>query len=57
MAADASALIPVLRVGLADVNPMLAYMAPYAKDIAAFAANGAQVVPPPAGSTPAGSSS
>ena len=43
-AADASALIPVLRVGLGDVNPMLAYLAPYAKDIAAFAANGAQVV-------------
>ena len=44
VAADASALIPVLRVGLADLNPMLAYMAPYARDVAAFAANGAQVV-------------
>jgi phospholipid/cholesterol/gamma-HCH transport system substrate-binding protein len=44
VAADASALIPVLRVGLADLNPMLAYLAPYAQDIAAFAANGAQVV-------------
>jgi phospholipid/cholesterol/gamma-HCH transport system substrate-binding protein len=44
VAADASALIPVLRVGLADVNPMLAYLAPYAKDVAAFAANAAQVV-------------
>jgi phospholipid/cholesterol/gamma-HCH transport system substrate-binding protein len=44
VAADASALIPVLRVGLADVNPMLAYLAPYAKDAAAFAANAAQVV-------------
>jgi len=44
VAADASALIPVLRVGLADLNPMLAYLAPYARDIAAFAANGAQVV-------------
>jgi phospholipid/cholesterol/gamma-HCH transport system substrate-binding protein len=44
VAADASALIPVLRVGLADVNPMLAYLAPYARDIAAFAANAAQVV-------------
>jgi phospholipid/cholesterol/gamma-HCH transport system substrate-binding protein len=44
VAADASALIPVLRVGLADLNPMLAYMAPYAKDSAAFVANGAQVV-------------
>ena len=44
VAADASALIPVLRVGLADLNPMLAYLAPYAKDTAAFAANGAQVV-------------
>jgi len=44
VAADASALIPVLRVGLADVNPMLAYLAPYAKDAAAFAANAADVV-------------
>ncbi len=44
MAADASALIPVLRVGLADVNPMLAFLTPYAKDVAAFAANAAQVV-------------
>jgi phospholipid/cholesterol/gamma-HCH transport system substrate-binding protein len=44
VAADASALIPVLRVGLGDVNPMLAYLAPYAKDAAAFAANAAQVV-------------
>ncbi|HYH51181.1 MAG TPA: MlaD family protein [Acidimicrobiia bacterium] len=43
-ATDVSALIPVLRVGLADVNPMLAYLAPYAKDIGAFAANAAQVV-------------
>ena len=44
VAADASALIPVLRVGLADLNPMLAYLAPYARDIGAFAASGAQVV-------------
>ena len=44
VAADAQALIPVLRVGLADVNPMLAYLTPYAKDIASFAANAAQVV-------------
>lgn len=44
VAADASALIPVLRVGLADVNPMLAYLTPYARDIAAFTANAAQVV-------------
>ena len=44
VAADASALIPVLRVGLADVNPMLAYLTPYARDVAAFAANAAQVV-------------
>ena len=44
VAADASALIPVLRVGLADVNPMLAYLAPYARDVAAFAANAAQVM-------------
>ena len=43
-AADASALIPVLRVGLADVNPMLAYLTPYATDIAAFFANAAQVM-------------
>jgi phospholipid/cholesterol/gamma-HCH transport system substrate-binding protein len=44
VAADVSALIPVLRVGLADVNPMLAYLTPYAKDIGALAANAAQVV-------------
>jgi phospholipid/cholesterol/gamma-HCH transport system substrate-binding protein len=44
VAADASALIPVLRVALADLNPMLAYLAPYGRDIAAFAANAAQVV-------------
>ena len=44
VAADASALIPVLRVGLGDVNPMLAYLTPYAQDVAAFAANAAQVV-------------
>ena len=44
VAADASALIPVLRVGLGDVNPMLAYLTPYAKDVASFAANAAQVV-------------
>jgi phospholipid/cholesterol/gamma-HCH transport system substrate-binding protein len=44
VAADAHALIPVLRVGLADVNPMLAYLTPYAKDIASFGANAAQVV-------------
>lgn len=44
MAADASALIPVLRVALADVNPMLAYLTPYAQDIASFTANAAQVV-------------
>lgn len=44
VAADASALVPVLRVGLADLNPMLAYLAPYARDAAAFAANAAQVV-------------
>jgi phospholipid/cholesterol/gamma-HCH transport system substrate-binding protein len=44
VAADASALIPVLRVGLGDLNPMLAYLAPYAKDVAAFAANASQVV-------------
>lgn len=44
VAADASALIPVLRVALADLNPMLAYLAPYARDTAGFAANAAQVV-------------
>jgi phospholipid/cholesterol/gamma-HCH transport system substrate-binding protein len=44
VAADASALVPVLRVGLGDLNPMLAYLAPYARDAAAFAANAAQVV-------------
>jgi phospholipid/cholesterol/gamma-HCH transport system substrate-binding protein len=36
---DARELIPTLRVTLADVNPMLSYLQPYGRDIAAFFAN------------------
>ena len=43
-AADLSALVPVLRVGLADLNPVLAYLAPYGRDFGANAANLAQVM-------------
>jgi phospholipid/cholesterol/gamma-HCH transport system substrate-binding protein len=43
-AAELSALVPVLRTALADINPMLAYLAPYGKDLGAFAANGAAVM-------------
>jgi phospholipid/cholesterol/gamma-HCH transport system substrate-binding protein len=41
-AADISALVPTLRVALADVNPMLAYLAPYGRDLAGLVANAAQ---------------
>ena len=43
-AAELSALVPVLRTALADINPMLAYLAPYGKDLGAFAANGSAVM-------------
>jgi phospholipid/cholesterol/gamma-HCH transport system substrate-binding protein len=42
-AADVDALIPPLRMALGDINPMLAYLAPYGKDLASFAANVGQV--------------
>jgi phospholipid/cholesterol/gamma-HCH transport system substrate-binding protein len=41
-AADISALVPTLRVALADLNPMLAYLAPYGRDLAGLVANAAQ---------------
>lgn len=43
VADDVDALIPPLRVALSDINPMLAYLAPYGKDLASFAANVGQV--------------
>jgi phospholipid/cholesterol/gamma-HCH transport system substrate-binding protein len=42
-AGDVDALIPPLRLALGDINPMLAYLAPYSKDLASFAANVGQV--------------
>jgi phospholipid/cholesterol/gamma-HCH transport system substrate-binding protein len=42
-AAKLSAIIPPAQVGLADLNPMLAFLAPYDRDLAAFVANVAQV--------------
>ena len=42
-AADISALVPTLRMALADLNPMLAFLVPYGRDIAGLIANGAQV--------------
>jgi phospholipid/cholesterol/gamma-HCH transport system substrate-binding protein len=42
-AGDVDALIPPLRMALGDINPMLAYLAPYGKDLASFAANVGQV--------------
>jgi phospholipid/cholesterol/gamma-HCH transport system substrate-binding protein len=41
-AADISALVPTLRVALSDLNPMLAYLAPYGRDLAGLVANAAQ---------------
>lgn len=43
LAKDVSDLVPPLRVDLADVNPMLAYLKPYGRDLAAYFTNvGAQ---------------
>jgi phospholipid/cholesterol/gamma-HCH transport system substrate-binding protein len=42
-ASEVSAIIPPAQVFLADLNPMLAYLAPYGPDLTAFAANVAQV--------------
>lgn len=36
---DAHRLLPTAQVALADVNPMLAYLQPYGRDIAAFFTN------------------
>lgn len=42
VAEDLSALAPVLRADLADINPMLRYLKPYGPDIAAFFTNWGQ---------------
>ena len=54
VADDVDALIPPLRMALGDINPMLAYLAPYGHDLASFAANVGQVFAAvgPDGSTP-----
>jgi phospholipid/cholesterol/gamma-HCH transport system substrate-binding protein len=39
VANDAGALIPQLRERLRDLNPMVAYLSPYGRDIGAFLAN------------------
>lgn len=44
VAEDVSALIPPARAALGDLNPMLAYLAPYGRDFGAFAANVSQAL-------------
>ena len=43
VAAELSNIIPPSQVFLADLNPMLAFLAPYGRDLAAFVANVGQV--------------
>lgn len=43
VAAELSAIIPPSQVFLSDLNPMLAFLAPYGKDLAAFVTNLGQV--------------
>ncbi|HYT39947.1 MAG TPA: MlaD family protein [Acidimicrobiia bacterium] len=43
VATELSAIIPPARMGLADLNPMLAFLAPYGRDLTAFVANVGQV--------------
>lgn len=43
VAADASKFLPTLNVALGDVNPMLSYLVPYGRDVAAFFTNIGQV--------------
>jgi phospholipid/cholesterol/gamma-HCH transport system substrate-binding protein len=42
-AGDASKFLPTLNVALGDVNPMLSYLVPYGRDVAAFFTNIGQV--------------
>ncbi|NKQ57734.1 MCE family protein [Amycolatopsis sp. K13G38] len=44
LAADAHQLLPTLNVALGDVNPMLAYLQPYGRDIAAMFTNTGQAL-------------
>lgn len=39
LAQDTSTLVPPLRVDLADLNPMLGYLKPYGRDLAAYFSN------------------
>ncbi|KRC46458.1 MULTISPECIES: MlaD family protein [unclassified Nocardioides] len=41
---DVSSIVPEARVALADVNPVLAYVAPYKKDLTAFFTNWAAMM-------------
>lgn len=43
VAQDASRFLPAVNVALSDVNPMLSYLVPYGRDIAAFFTNIGQV--------------
>lgn len=49
VAKDARALVPPLDVGLRDVNPMLAYLSPYSRDITGFFLNFGQSLNSPNG--------
>jgi phospholipid/cholesterol/gamma-HCH transport system substrate-binding protein len=44
VADDLSALAPTVQVNLSDINPMLAFVSPYGRDVAGFFANFAQVL-------------
>ncbi|OJG06086.1 mce related protein [Pseudonocardia autotrophica] len=44
IAEDVSALVPTLQVNLSDINPTLAYLSPYGRDIAGFFVNFAQTM-------------
>lgn len=44
VAQDLRDLVPTAQVGLSDVNPTLAYVAPYGHDVAGFFTNFAQVL-------------
>lgn len=43
VAQDASKFLPTVNVALGDVNPMLSYLVPYGRDVAAFFTNIGQV--------------
>ncbi len=44
LGAEVSAIVPDARVALADVNPVLSYMAPYHRDLTAFFTNWAAMM-------------